>query len=77
MEMLGNGYIYFGLFSILGLLIGGPLIDKINTKNAIYASIGLLIFDTTIPKNVVFDFLIESHCPLALRYFDYKKNQKS
>ncbi len=35
MEMLGNGYIYFGLFSILGLLIGGPLIDKINTKKAI------------------------------------------
>jgi predicted MFS family arabinose efflux permease len=35
MEMLGNGYIYFGLFSVLGLLIGGPLIDKINTKKAI------------------------------------------
>jgi MFS family permease len=35
MEMLGNGYIYFGLFSILGLFIGGPLIDKINTKKAI------------------------------------------
>ena len=35
MEMLGNGYIFFGLFSIMGLLIGGPLIDKINTKKAI------------------------------------------
>ena len=35
MQMLGNGYILFGLFSILGLLIGGPLIDKINTKKAI------------------------------------------
>ncbi len=34
-QMLGNGYIYFGLFSILGLLLGGPLIDKINTKKAI------------------------------------------
>ena len=35
MQMIGNGYILFGLFSILGLLIGGPLIDKINTKKAI------------------------------------------
>jgi len=35
MQMLGNGYILFGLFSILGLIIGGPLIDKINTKKAI------------------------------------------
>ena len=33
MQMIGNGYILFGLFSILGLLIGGPLIDKINTKS--------------------------------------------
>ena len=35
MQMIGDGYILFGLFSILGLLIGGPLIDKINTKKAI------------------------------------------
>ena len=44
MQMLGNGYILFGLFSILGLLIGGPLIDKINTKKAIpYVLTPLLI----------------------------------
>ena len=32
LEMLGYGYILFGLFSIIGLLIGGPLIDKLHTK---------------------------------------------
>ena len=32
LEMLGNGYILLGFFSIIGLLIGGPLIDKLDTK---------------------------------------------
>ena len=32
LEMLGNGYILLGFFSIIGLLIGGPLIDKFHTK---------------------------------------------
>ena len=32
LEMLGNGYILLGFFSIVGLLIGGPLIDKFHTK---------------------------------------------
>jgi len=32
LEMLGNGYILLGFFSIIGLLIGGPLIDKFNIK---------------------------------------------
>ena len=49
MQMLGNGYILFGLFSILGLLIGGPLIDKINTKKAIpYVLTPLLICITVL-----------------------------
>tara|TARA_B100000886_G_scaffold311834_1_gene247386 strand:+ start:286 stop:1476 length:1191 start_codon:yes stop_codon:yes gene_type:complete len=34
-EMIGDGYLIFGLCSILGLIVGGPLIDKINTKRAI------------------------------------------
>ena len=43
-EMLGDGYLIFGLCSIFGLLIGGPLIDKINTKRAIpFVLIPLLI----------------------------------
>ncbi len=44
LEMLGNGYILLGLFSIIGLLIGGPLIDKFHTKKtAITVLLPLLI----------------------------------
>ena len=42
-EMLGNGYLIFGLFSIIGLLVGGPLIDKLNTKKAIPFVLGPLL----------------------------------
>ena len=43
-EMLGDGYLIFGLCSIFGLIIGGPLIDKINTKRAIpFVLVPLLI----------------------------------
>ena len=31
LEMLGNSYIFYGFFSILGLLIGGPIIDRFDT----------------------------------------------
>ena len=30
--MLANGYIFLGIFSIIGLIIGGPIIDKFDTK---------------------------------------------
>ena len=44
LEMLGNGYILLGLFSIIGLLIGGPLIDKFHTKKtAITVLVPLLL----------------------------------
>ena len=44
MEMLGNGYILIGIFSIIGLLIGGPIIDKFDTrKTALTALIPLMI----------------------------------
>ena len=44
LEMLGNGYILFGFFSIIGLLIGGPLIDKLHTKKtAITVLVPLLL----------------------------------
>ena len=32
LQMLGSSYIFLGIFSILGLLIGGPLVDKFDTK---------------------------------------------
>ena len=35
MELLASSYIGWGIFSIIGLLIGGSLIDKVNTKKAI------------------------------------------
>ncbi|HIA60976.1 MAG TPA: MFS transporter [Pelagibacterales bacterium] len=35
MELLASSYIGWGIFSIIGLCIGGPLIDKVNTKKAI------------------------------------------
>ena len=47
-EMLGNGYLIFGLFSIIGLLIGGPLIDKLNTKKAIPFVLGPLLISIII-----------------------------
>ena len=50
--MLGDGYIFFGIFSILGLLIGGPLIDKIQTKKAV-----IFVLTVTIPIN----YLIENY----------------
>ena len=43
-EMLGNGFVFFGVFSVIGLLIGGPIIDKFNTKKtAITVLIPLLL----------------------------------
>jgi len=32
LQMLGNSYIFLGIFSILGLLVGGPLVDRFDTK---------------------------------------------
>ncbi len=54
LEMLGNSYIFFGFFSIIGLLIGGPLIDKFHTKKTaitvlvplLLSVIILLLFDS-------------------------------
>ena len=54
LEMLGNGYILLGLFSIIGLLISGPLVDKFDTKKTaitvllplLFSVIILLFFDS-------------------------------
>ena len=35
MELLASSYIGWGIFSIIGLFIGGPLIDKVDTKKII------------------------------------------
>ena len=39
MEMLGNGYLLVGLFSIIGLLIGGPIIDKFDTRKTVLTAL--------------------------------------
>tara|TARA_Y100001970_G_C14166571_1_gene821633 strand:- start:711 stop:1628 length:918 start_codon:yes stop_codon:yes gene_type:complete len=38
-EMLGTGYIFLGIFSIIGLLVGGPIIDKFDTKRTALTSL--------------------------------------
>lgn len=43
-EMLANGFIFFGIFSIIGLLIGGPLVDKYKAKNIIIYTLAPLFF---------------------------------
>ncbi len=44
LEMLGNGYILLGFFSIIGLLIGGPLVDKFDTKKTAITVLMPLLF---------------------------------
>jgi len=38
-EMLGTGYIFLGVFSIVGLIIGGPIVDKFDTRKAVLSSL--------------------------------------
>ncbi len=54
LEMLGTGFIFLGAFSVIGLIIGGPLIDILNPKKAIlfvlmpifFGIIFLIFFDS-------------------------------
>ena len=39
MEFLGQGYLFFGFFSIIGLIIGGPIIDKFDTKKTVLVTL--------------------------------------
>ena len=48
LEMLGNGYILLGFFSIIGLLIGGPFIDKFHTKKTAITVLGPLFLSIII-----------------------------
>ena len=53
--MLGNGYIFLGIFSVLGLLIGGPLIDAFNTKKIVLTVLAPLLLSVIIL--ILFDSL--------------------
>lgn len=54
LEMLGNGYIFLGFFSVIGLIFGGPIVDRLDTKRTaitvliplLFAVIILLFFDS-------------------------------
>ena len=37
--MLGSGYVFLGIFSIIGLVVGGPIVDKFNTRKAVLSSL--------------------------------------
>jgi len=39
LEMLGTGYVFLGIFSIIGLIIGGPIVDKFDTRKAVLLSL--------------------------------------
>ena len=39
LEMLANGFIFLGIFSIIGVFLGGPIVDKYNTKKVILFSL--------------------------------------
>ena len=32
-ELLATSFVFYGIFSVIGLLIGGPLVDKFKTRN--------------------------------------------
>ena len=42
--MVANGFIFLGIFSIIGIIIGGPIVDKYNTKKVIYFTLAPLFF---------------------------------
>jgi len=53
LDMLAGSYVFLGVFSIIGLIFGGPIIDKYNTKKIIlFALLPLLLGVLTL---IVFD----------------------
>ena len=47
-EMLGTGFIFLGGFSIIGLILGGPLIDFLNPRKAILFILTQIFFSILI-----------------------------
>ena len=44
LEMLASGYILLGIFSIFGLMFGGPIVDKFSSKKVVKFSLLPLFF---------------------------------
>ena len=65
LQMLANGFVLLGMFSLFGLVIGGPIIDKFNTKKVIiytlvplmFSILTLMIFDNYLALYVYMSFL--------------------
>ena len=69
LEMLGSGYLFFGFFSIIGVLIGGPIIDKFNTRKTVlttYLPLLIAIFFLLFFENFFFLILYMSFYGLNL-----------
>ena len=47
LDMLAQGFVSLGIFSIIGLILGGPIIDKFDTKKTVIYSL-LPLFITII-----------------------------
>ena len=39
LDMLAQSFVSFGIFSIIGLIVGGPIIDKFDTKKTVFFSL--------------------------------------
>ncbi len=69
LEMLGSSYILLGIFSIVGLILGGSLIDKFNTRKTVLTSLIPLFISILILlifKNYFFLFVYMSFYGLSM-----------
>ncbi len=65
LEMIASAFIFLGIFSIIGLIFGGPIIDKYNTKKVIIttlvplflANLILIFFDNYISMFIYMSLL--------------------
>jgi MFS family permease len=69
LEMLANSFVFLGFFSIIGLLLGGPIIDKYNTKKVIiftHAPLFIAILFLTFFDNYISMFIYMSLMGISL-----------
>jgi len=67
LDMLAQSFVSFGIFSIIGLILGGPIIDKFDTKKAVIYS--LLPLFITIIVLIFFDNYISIFIYMSLLGF--------
>lgn len=67
LDMLAQSFVSFGIFSIIGLILGGPIIDKFDTKKTVIYS--LLPLFITIIVLIFFDNYISMFVYMSLLGF--------